>query len=85
MHIDYCTGSSRASWDMLLQYAFCEGDNEQEWKANGGRPLMFEGLKSDDPIALQVVSTGCVCMCVTVYDVYKGRLYERNPPPCISR
>ena len=24
--IDYCTGSSRASWDMLLQYAFVEGE-----------------------------------------------------------
>ena len=38
MVIDYCTGSSRASWDMLLQYAFVEGETEEEFREAGGRP-----------------------------------------------
>lgn len=61
--IDYCTGSSRASWDMLLQYAFVEGETEEDFREAGGRPLMFEGIKPDDPIALQkraaLAALGC--------------------------
>ena len=48
---------------MLLQYAFVEGESEAEFRKAGGRPLMFEGIKPDDPIALQkraaLAALGC--------------------------
>jgi len=52
--IDYDGGVGwRLAWEMMYTYGFVPGERLEEWLANGGRPVHFDGVSPNDPLKMQ--------------------------------